>query len=371
MCAKKVQLFMANFGIIRMQKINNLGGLTGIAKHNTRADREMKSLQHIKGNKKPQLLFGSGDYKDEYFKSIKDHTVNGHEPSIQKRCNYGWDIVTTFTNSEGINLSQWYEANRNWMNQTFGKTNVRMCVAHFDETTPHLHWFVTPFHPNEKRDRYISGTSYWTDGKDKMRKLQDSYYEGVSKQFGLDRGDLNKHDKHIQPSVHREQSSKARRSFMEWFSSQPLEKQKEWAWKAQQRLDELAKAGQQESSAFKYFSDSLEQVRKSQPDLLVRVTSILLNDGAETKIHKLPSITTTSSFGQPKIDSSKLQQNEFCLGLMIGGIFALGFSQIQEQKPPQEMSLLDYLVKVLDLDMEEAQKIIANRKRNTSGYVAE
>ena len=158
---------------------------------------------------------------------------------------------------------------------------------------------------------------------------------------------------------------------MEWFSSQPLEKQKEWAWKAQQRLDELAKAGQQESSAFKYFSDSLEQVRKSQPDLLVRVTSILLNDGAETKIHKLPSITTTSSFGQPKIDSSKLQQNEFCLGLMIGGIFALGFSQMQEQKPPQEMSLLDYLIKVLDLDMEEAQKIIANRKKNTSGYVAE
>ena len=354
-----------------MQKINNLGGLTGIAKHNTRADREMKSLQHIKGNKKPQLLFGSGDYKDEYFKSIKDHTVNGHEPSIQKRCNYGWDIVTTFTNSEGINLSQWYESNRDWMNQTFGQSNVRMCVAHYDETTTHLHWFVTPFHPNEKRDRYISGTSYWTDGKDKMRALQDSYYECVSKQFGLDRGDVTKHARHIQPSVHREQTSRARRSFMEWFSSQPLEKQKEWAWKAQQRLDELAKTGQEESSVFKYFSNALEQVRKSQPDLMVKLTSIVLKDGSNIKLNSLPPVIKQGSFGQQTIDTSKLQMDSFGIGLMMGGIFALGFSQLQEQKPPQEMSLLDYLVKVLDLDMEEAQKIIANRKRNTSEYVAE
>lgn len=360
----EVNYMAQKYGIMRMMKINNFGGLRGISDHNSRACYDMKSLQHIlvKNKDKPVKLRGTGNYAEDYKEAIQKHTVNGKEPIIKKRAVLGWDIVLTATDFENIDNTEWFVANMNWLKKTFGEDNVQTAVFHLDETTPHIHCFVTPFHYSKKMCRYISGAKHWTGGPAAMRELQDSYYESVSKQFGLARGEAveQTHAKHTEPQVFREVQKKTyekkRRSFEEWWAPlSPVEKF-EWALKAHLRLEEL----DQNDKRYSYFKSNLEKIKKSNPQLMEDFERIFSNIDNQEMIMLSDPITRDSKTGQAKVDGLTGMATSFKLGAMFGAFFGLAAND--EQAQFGGMNLIDFYMKVLGLDMDQAKKLA--KKKN-------
>lgn len=354
--------FMAqNYGIMRMMKINNLGGLKGVSDHNSRADFDMKSLQHILVKNKDMAvkMRGTGNYAEDYKEAIQKHTVDGKRPVVKQSAVLGWDIVLTATDFENIDNSKWFVANMNWLKKTFGEDNVQTAVFHLDETTPHIHCFVTPFHYSEKMGRYISGAKHWTGGPAKMRELQDSYYESVSKQFGLARGEAveQTHAKHTEPQVFREAQNKRRKSFEEWWSNQTPKAKFEWALKAQLKLEEL----DQNDKRYDYFKTNLEKIKKSNPQLMKDFERIFSNiNNQEMRVLSDP-VVRDSKTGQVKaVDTASGMATSFKLGAMFGAFFSLAAND--EQAQFGGMSIIDFYMKVLGLDMDQAKKLA--KKKN-------
>lgn len=348
-----------------MQKITNLGGMTGIAKHNTRSDREMKSVQHTDPSKPPQIILGTGDYRKEYEESLKAHTINGKSPRVQKNCCYGWDVVTTLTDSATLGdvdgKNKWLQKTYDWMGKTFGYNNVRTAIVHNDEKSFHCHWFITPFHLNEKRDRYVSGASHWTDGTAKMRTLQNSYYDEVSQHFGLARGTIGSKTKHVQPEAYRKSKEKKRKSFIEWFNNKSPSERTDWILKAFDKLDEL----DTNTNTFKYYQSKLEEVQKNFPDLTYGLGEIfktfdIQNGGAKKMLFDIQQPFELEMKARPgKLDwkvnniQPTVLQTAFSIGAIMGAMFATG----ADKQPSNNMSLIDFYMKVLHLDFSDAEEL--------------
>ena len=60
--------------------------------------------------------------------------------------------------------------------------NIYSAILHMDESTPHIHFMILPID-----DRGHLNSSFYRN-KEKFYSMQDSYFEAVGKQFGLERG---------------------------------------------------------------------------------------------------------------------------------------------------------------------------------------
>lgn len=84
-----------------------------------------------------------------------------------------------------------FEANAlNWARSTFGADNVVLCVAHHDESTPHVQLLVAPIAPTGRLS-----ASHWVDGPKRLSALQDSLADAM-KPLGLLRGVKGSKAKH-------------------------------------------------------------------------------------------------------------------------------------------------------------------------------
>lgn len=73
-------------------------------------------------------------------------------------------------------------------------------VIHFDETTPHMQVASIPL--VQRGEQAVLSAKQLMGNRDDYRKRQDAFYDQVSKQFGLDRGEVNKRSrKHIDKRV--------------------------------------------------------------------------------------------------------------------------------------------------------------------------
>lgn len=346
-----------NYGIMRMQKISNLGAMQGIANHNFRKKMDMKSLQHI-GKKRIIEFVGSGSYVTDFEEAKKLHTVKGKGPHIQKNCCYGWDIVLTATSLNGVDLKEWVEKNMLWLGKTFGVKNVRSLVLHADEKTPHLHGYVTPFHYSDKMHRYVLGAKHWTGGFNKMRQLQDSYYEDVSSHFGFARGVPveESHNTHVQPETFRKQKESERKSFMEWFDNLSDEDRQNWLLNAQARLKVL----DANSKTFEYYRKKLNEIEKEHPKLLVGMRAYLNNSQLSIlkptqPFNVIETSHPTKGISHQVTDANPraLIQTAFCLGAIMGAMIATGSDKQPSHENP--MSLIDFYMRAWELSFEEAQ----------------
>ena len=78
-----------------------------------------------------------------------------------------------------------------WARQTFGASNVVQIVHHYDETTPHTSVMVVPIDPKGHLN-----ARHYLGGRDKLRALQDSFWQAVGKPYGLERGVRGSRAKH-------------------------------------------------------------------------------------------------------------------------------------------------------------------------------
>ena len=351
---------------MRMKKMTDLLSVHNVSEHDNRNNYDMKSLSHVEKTKQGKItkISGSGDYSEDYKKALKAHTKDKKKPMVQKTSIPGWNIVMTATSFESIDQTKWIEANQKWLKETFGESNVHTLVLHEDETTPHLHCFVTPFHYSEKLKRYISGAKHWTGGPLAMRKLQDSYYESVSKLFGLARGEAveQTHAKHTEPQVFREAQKntyeKKRRSFEEWWSNQTPKAKFEWAFKAQLKLEEL----DQNDKRYDYFKTNLEKIKKSNPQLMEDLEVIFSNAKCQKMQDLKYPVVKDANTGKSQVDIPTAMATSFKLGAMFGAFF--GLAADNEQVQFGGMNIIDFYMKVLGLDMDQAKKLAEKKKQN-------
>ena len=78
-------------------------------------------------------------------------------------------------------IQQWERDSLQWACDTFGRDNVKGCIGHRSETTPHLQLIIIPEHQGRLCASHYTGT------RQKLRDLWTSYGEAMRK-FGLARG---------------------------------------------------------------------------------------------------------------------------------------------------------------------------------------
>lgn len=78
-------------------------------------------------------------------------------------------------------IQEWERASLQWACDTFGRDNVKGCIGHRSETTPHLQLIVIPEHQGRLCASHYTGT------RQKLRDLWTSYGAAM-KRFGLMRG---------------------------------------------------------------------------------------------------------------------------------------------------------------------------------------
>ncbi|MEH6491587.1 MobV family relaxase [Halopseudomonas sp.] len=115
-----------------------------------------------------------------------------------------------------------------WLSDRHGSDNIISAAVHLDETTPHLVAYITPI----TSDGRLSARDF-LGGPQKMRDMQDSFYEACGKSRGLLRGI---------------QGSKAKHSEVSQFYSQLV---KEGAAPKLRAADYAAKAAGYETTCWK------------------------------------------------------------------------------------------------------------------------
>ena len=92
--------------------------------------------------------------------------------------------------TDKIDIEKWVEENNKWMKEYFGKENVMHGVLHMDESTPHIHYFVTPVKDGKFNAFELLG------GRNQFRDRQTEYgkaMEGLGLRRGLRTGGRIEH----------------------------------------------------------------------------------------------------------------------------------------------------------------------------------
>jgi len=171
------------YAIIRAEKTKK-SGIAGKNSHNLRlretknADPERKKLN--------QILVGTGDLKVDLKNKISetDAVIRNKETVL---CT---ELLLTaspefFEKNTPQQNSNWIDTQIDFLKKEFGENCIN-AVLHLDETTPHIHAFITPIVKNEKTNKLeFNNKAYF--GLNGYKPLQDKYFE-YNKTLGLNRG---------------------------------------------------------------------------------------------------------------------------------------------------------------------------------------
>lgn len=170
-----------NFAIFRVgKKFKCMNDIKGFERHMERKQNTPNANVEIKN----EILIGSSNIIDDVKKYIKDVKLRSNNVIAR-------DLLLT-TSPQWMQQAteelkqQWIKANLDWLKKEFG-TNIVYCVAHYDETTVHLHILLIPRHFNSKKNTYTLSNRNYFNGKNALSEWQDKYSEAM-KEFNLNRG---------------------------------------------------------------------------------------------------------------------------------------------------------------------------------------
>lgn len=168
--------------IMRFQKAHNNTEISHIIGHNTRT-KEVKNA-----DKDREHLNEVVNYVDdikEHIKALEKAHKQASGKKVRKDAVRVIEVIMTSDKEffNRVNDSEYFEACKQWLADTFGAENILQMAIHRDERTPHAHFLLTPIRENQFCCKKI------INGRNAVRGLQNSFYESV-KHFGLDRGRL-------------------------------------------------------------------------------------------------------------------------------------------------------------------------------------
>ena len=191
---------MANFCILRIKKLHTNANVGGAISHHLRTrETDNADPEKIKAN----WFFPNEDFcVDEKYDKENNADLEKRKKAqqramamytkrlpekIRKNAVRAVEFMMTVSpevmQSKGFNATKYLNACNHWACEKFGKENVFFMAYHKDETTPHISMLLTPIDENGK----LNARKFF-GGRDKMRALQDDFYDKVGKEFGLERG---------------------------------------------------------------------------------------------------------------------------------------------------------------------------------------
>ena len=192
------------FGIIRARNLS-AGDISGTDKHNARRySSEKEYPENIKAGGQNSTTYQTEKHEDYLYKNeinlqealdirLKENNVKG----IRKNSNLAIEYVCTINDQkawEKYNFSGFVSNTQKWLEDRHGKDSVIATYSHEDESNPHVHFVVVPLEEKEvkwknKKSQGVRtetrlNTRKFTGGRDKLRGLQDDYYNHLVQRYG-------------------------------------------------------------------------------------------------------------------------------------------------------------------------------------------
>lgn len=192
------------YGIMRVQKVNGGGNLKGLCNEHDRTasmkdkaeSEEHFSASKINWEKTDSNIVLKREYEHKAFQNSawKYEKNLLEEIGINPRKNAVLMYDTLYTASPEFfkeksqeEVKAYFESCLKFHEKEWG--TVVDAVVHMDEKTPHLHILSIPLVDDPERGFKLSAKQI-CDGRVAMRNKQDKFFEDVSKQYGLVRGEV-------------------------------------------------------------------------------------------------------------------------------------------------------------------------------------
>ncbi|AUT04738.1 mobilization protein (plasmid) [Nostoc sp. CENA543] len=176
------------YAIARIKKLKR-SNLAGSEAHTAReretpnADRSKKNIRFIGSNSSTETLDQLViDKIGQQQRKIRPDAVYAVEILLTASPEYFRpDCPTKAGYYEADKVRAWLFASQQWLQDNYGSRIVR-AELHLDEATPHIHAYFVPLDDNGQLR-----AKHFFDGRQKMRKFQDSY-SAATEHLGLERG---------------------------------------------------------------------------------------------------------------------------------------------------------------------------------------
>ena len=197
------------YGIFRIEKIKLCDGgeAMGRLKH---AFREFKNDSFDPELTEKNLSFQYSSAKEvmkAYKERVQSITTEKYKPPKNAVGLYECIVTSTAGAIPKEREQEFFEKTYEQLCKIFGEENVLAGTAHQDETTVHTHWFITPIFNTTsilrrtriEKEKGIFRTvtqmqlnaTHWTGSPALMSELQDTMWEGIFKNFGHERGEID------------------------------------------------------------------------------------------------------------------------------------------------------------------------------------
>ena len=199
--------YSMSYGIIRVAKFNS-SAVRGIQIHDEREKDRSHSNPDIDFSKTEDNYSLQERANKTYNQVIKERIDSLNlKKAVRKdavvMCSFVITSDKEFFNN--ISLEQekaYFQKAYEFVKEKYGEQNIISAEVHKDETTPHLHINFIPV----TKDNRLSAKSLFD--KKSLKQLQDDFYSQVSREFGLDRGGVEEHQKNIDKVTYKREKVK-------------------------------------------------------------------------------------------------------------------------------------------------------------------
>lgn len=196
---------MANFCILRTAKLRTDGNVAASIQHALRARETPNADSSIENW--TNLNVKGEDGKSHIPDNALEQAMARYRATLPKKMGKGRvpcvELLMTVSPEvlarKDFNPAKYMNDCDQWARDTFGAQNVFLRVHHWDESTPHTSIFLVPKVEKKYKDGHteeVLAAKQWLGGREKLAKLQDSFWETVGKKYGLERGIRNSRAKH-------------------------------------------------------------------------------------------------------------------------------------------------------------------------------
>ena len=181
---------MANCGIMRCEK-RKMQACGGIRAENNRDAEKQKEFvaSDIDWERTPDNVFfvKSDNFKADIEKELHNHGIDKWRKDAVTFIDGLYTASPEFFDGKtDQQITEYFQSCLDYHKQTYGD-HIINAVVHLDEATPHMHVISVPI--VEKDLGYKLSAKELMGGLKDYYSRQDSFYEQVSKQYGLERGE--------------------------------------------------------------------------------------------------------------------------------------------------------------------------------------
>lgn len=212
-----------SYGIIRLAKFNS-SAVRGIQIHDEREKDKSHSNPDIDFTKSEENYSLKERPNKTYNQVIKERIDSLElKKAVRKDAVVMCSFVVTsdkdfFNNNTPETEKEYFKQAYEFIKNRYGEQNIISAEVHKDETTPHLHINFIPI----TEDNKLSAKRLFD--KKSLKLLQDDFHRVVAKNFNLERGGIEEHQKNIDKVTYKKEKVKNELHEIEQIEKETSEK---------------------------------------------------------------------------------------------------------------------------------------------------